>query len=83
MQLPAGTTGFDLTIVYGATIDPASFAVELNGRPLGGLGPSPGTSQTVTIPLSPGRNVLALSVAGTLADGRRASDRDRLTFTVG
>jgi hypothetical protein len=43
----------------------------------------PGTSQTVTIPLSAGRNTLAISVDGTLADDRTASDRDRLTFVVG
>jgi hypothetical protein len=34
-------------------------------------------------PLSPGRNVLAISVDGALPDGRTATDRDRLTFVVG
>lgn len=82
-QLPAGTSSADVTIVYGGSIMTGTFAAELNGRPFAGFSPAPATSQTVTIPLSPGRNVLAISVDGTLADGRRATDRDRLTFVVG
>jgi VCBS repeat-containing protein len=83
VQLPAGTTSFDVTIIYGAAIIPATFAVELNGSSFVGFSPVAGRSQTVTIPLSPGRNTLAISVDGTLADGRTATDRDRLTFVVG
>ena len=73
----------DVVFNFRLRVDQATFAAELNGGPLAVFSPAPGTSQTVTILLSPGRNVLALSVDGTLADGRRASDRDRLTFIVG
>jgi hypothetical protein len=83
VQLPAGTTGFDVTILYGDTIIPSTFAVELNGIPFPWFNPVPGTSQTVAVPLYRGRNVLLISVDGTLADGRTATDRDRLTFAVG
>ena len=62
---------------------PATFEVELNSSPSAGFSPSAGTSQTVTIPLSPGRNTLAISVDGAFVDGRTATDRDRLTFVVG
>lgn len=83
IELAAGTTGFDVTIVYGTAIDPATFRAELQGRPFGGFSPAPATSQTVRVPLEPGRNVLILSVGGALADGRAATDRDRLTLVVG
>lgn len=83
VQLPAGTTSFDVTILYGAPIIPATFEASLEGAPFTDFNPAPGTSETVTVPLGPGRNVLELSVDGTLADGRTATDRDRLTFIVG
>jgi len=81
-DLPAGTTTFDVVIYYGDTIDPATFQATLNGAPLGGFTPIPGTHETVTIPLGPGRNVLLLEVQGVRNDGRTATDRDRLTFIV-
>ena len=60
----AGTTSFPLTIVYGPTIDPSTFTFELNGGSFGGLTPVPGTTQTIYVPVSPGRNVLTFSVEG-------------------
>ena len=81
-DLPAGTTGFNVTIVYGATINPATFQASLNGAPFAGFNPVAGTSETLTIPLAAGRNVLLLQVDGVISSGRTATDRDRLTFIV-
>jgi len=71
-------------IIYGATIRPATFKVVLNRIDItSSFMPSPGTSETVEIPLSPGqRNVLVFTVDGELSTGRVATDRDRLTFVV-
>jgi PKD repeat protein len=71
VQLAAGTTSFSVTIIYGATINAGTLEVELNGSPFAGFSPAPGTSQTVTVPLSPGRNVLAISIDGTLPTAGR------------
>jgi VCBS repeat-containing protein len=81
-DLPVGTTSFDVAIIYGPTILPDTFQAELNGAPFLGFTPVPGTSETVTIPLSSGRNILLLLVDGVRFDGRTATDRDRLTFIV-
>jgi hypothetical protein len=81
-DLPAGTTSFNVTIIYGPTIIHGSFQAVLNGAPFFGFTPKPGMSETVTIPLSRGRNVLSLNVDGMRSDGRTATDRDRLTFIV-
>ena len=60
-------------------------AVLVVGAERAGLSPEAlaHVDERVTIPLSPGRNVLAISVDGTLPGGRTATDRDRLTFVVG
>lgn len=79
-DLPAGTTSFDVTIIYGPTIVPSTLQAFLNGAPFAGFIPAPDTSETVTIPLASGRNVLLLQVDGLLSTGRTATDRDRLTF---
>jgi VCBS repeat-containing protein len=81
-DLPAGTASFDVTIIYGPTIDPVTFEASLNKEPFDGFKPVAGTSQTVTIPLSPGRNTLVLKVDGVRSDERTATDRDRLVFIV-
>ncbi len=81
-DLPAGTTSFDVTIIYGQTIVAGTFQASLNGQPFAGFNPAAGTSETVTIPLSSGRNVLKLAVSGVRPDGRTATDRDQLTFIV-
>lgn len=81
-DLPVGTTGVNVTIIYGSTIIPGSFQAVLNGTPFFGFTPKPGASETVTISLSHGRNVLSLNVDGVRSDGRTATDRDRLTFIV-
>jgi large repetitive protein len=81
-DLPAGTTSFSVVIIYGPTILSSTFQASLNGEPFGGFDPRAGTSETVTIPLASGRNVLALQVVGVRADGRQATDRDQLTFNI-
>jgi hypothetical protein len=80
--LPAGTTSFALMIFYGAAIDPDTFTAELGRTDVGHLfSPEPGGMEVVRLPLETGRNVLVLSVEGTV-DSRTARDRDRLTFVV-
>lgn len=54
----------------------------LNGQPFTEFSPVEGTQEVVTIPLSPGRNTLKLSVEGLRSDDRFATDRDSLTFIV-
>jgi len=81
-SLPVDTTGFDIGIVYGDTIDAGTFQATLNGVPFTGFDPVTGTWETVSIPLDPGRNVLVLKVKGAKASGRTATDTDRLVFIV-
>jgi hypothetical protein len=80
--LAAGTSSFDVHIFYGSTILPATFQATLNGNPISGFTPIPGTDQTVTIPLASGRNTLVLRVDGVRTDGHIGTDRDRLVFIV-
>jgi hypothetical protein len=77
-----GTTSFPLTIVYGPTIDAGSFTSELNGESFGGFTPAPGTTETVYVPVVPGRNVLTFSVEGFASNGHLAKDKDRLVLIV-
>jgi hypothetical protein len=80
--LAAGNTSFPLTIVYGPTIDAGSFTSELNGESFGGFTAAPGTTQTIYLPVSPGRNVLIFSVEGVASNGHTGKDRDRLVLIV-
>jgi hypothetical protein len=75
-------TSFPLTIVYGPTIDAGTFTSELNGESFGGFTPAPGTTETVYVPVVPGRNVLTFSVEGFASNGHRARDRDRLVLVA-
>jgi len=82
-RLPAGTTNFEVFVIYGDTINPTTFQAVLNKKNVTGLfSPVQGGYETVTITLSPGRNVLLLKTDGVRSDGRTAADRDRLTFIV-
>jgi len=81
-ELPAGTTSFDVIIIYGPTIDASTFQATLNKQPFVGFNPVADTTETVTIPLGGSKNTLVLQVTGTRADGRPATDRDRLVFRV-
>jgi hypothetical protein len=53
-----------------------------NKDPFIGFHPLPNTSETVTIPLTPGRNSLKLEVKGLNDKGNTAKDMDELTFKV-
>ncbi len=83
-QLPAGTSAFELSILYGATTATASFSAVLNGVDISSVfNPSPDTMETVSISgLQAGRNTLVLKLDGLRSDGRTATDRDRLVFIV-
>jgi hypothetical protein len=83
MNLPAGTTSFQMVIIYGPTIIPSTFSATLEKANVTNLfHPAPNTSETVTIPLSRGRNSLFLKVDGIRTDGHTATDRDQLVFVV-
>ena len=69
---------------YASTTIPATFSARLNGVDITSLfHPQPGTFETVQLVfLQPGRNVLVLSIDGTVSSGRVATDTDRLVFIV-
>jgi len=80
--LPAGTTQYSMMVSYAPGLDVTSFTAELNGAGVASLfHPTPGGSETVLIPLGPGRNVLKLTARG-VANGRSVSDADQLVFKV-
>ena len=80
--LPPGTANFPLIIFYASSVLPASFAADLNGVDVTALfHPAAGTSETVNLPMAPGRNVLKLSIDGQLPT-RVATDSDRLVLQV-
>jgi hypothetical protein len=81
-QLPAGTATYDISLVYGLTIDPGTLSATLNGAPLAGFNPIAGGIENVTINLENGRNTLLFMIDGIRPDGHVATDRDRLTFVV-
>jgi hypothetical protein len=81
-SLPAGTSTFPLQVIYGATILPATFQATLNGVDVtSSFTPRPGAGEVVVLNFQPGRNVLQLSVDGTVG-GVLRSDRDRLVFLI-
>ena len=80
--LPTDTITYPLVLVYDRNIIPTSFKASLNGADISSLfQPTPGTSQTVNLTLTKGRNVLELSVDGNLSN-HVANDKDRLVFDV-
>ncbi|MBI2357532.1 MAG: hypothetical protein HYV04_01215 [Deltaproteobacteria bacterium] len=80
-RLPPGATSVPVLIFYGRSIKPVTFAAMLNDTNISSrFTPAPGTAQTVFVPLRPGPNTLVLSVDGTTAGGRVATDVDRLVF---
>ena len=81
-KLPAGTTEARIAINYGATVKPQTFAATLNGVDVtASFHPAPDAQEAVKLPVSPGSNVLKLSIDG-LAGRRTAIDSDRLVFDV-
>ena len=81
-DLPPGTGSYAVSIVYGPTIDPATFEATSNGENLTAwFHPAPGQSEVVEIPIRQVRTVLKFSVTGT-ANGRLATDRDSFVLQV-
>jgi len=80
-----------IALKLGATVDPATFRAELNGVDVTAafLTPTAGGADRVAFfevassPLACGRNVLAVSIDGTVpGTTRTATNRDRIAFTV-
>jgi hypothetical protein len=83
VSLPTDASTFPLSVAYGLTTVPASFSATLNGTDVSAqFHPQPGTFETVSIPLQPGRNLLVLQIDGSVSTGRIATDTDRLVFNV-
>ncbi len=83
IQLPAGTTSCDVTVVFGRTTNVATFTATLDGADITSqFRPMAGVVDTVPIPLGAGTTKLQLSIEGTTSSGRTARDTDTLTFIV-
>ena len=82
-EIPAGEMTFDLFIFYDLPVIPSTFEAVLNGQDITNLfSPVADKNEVVKLTLAKGRNVLILSVDGTLASERVATDKDRLVFIV-
>ncbi|MDH5785081.1 MAG: hypothetical protein OEZ16_05650 [Chromatiales bacterium] len=83
VSLPVNTTSYPLAVVFGSDITPASFSATLNGVDIGSqFNVAAGITSVVNLPLTSGRNTLVLSLDGLRADGRTATDTDRLVFII-
>ena len=83
-SLARKTTRVSLLILYANAVDPKSFGASLNGSDTSELfSPLPGGSEMVELPIHKGENVLAISIEGTLPDGKIVKDADKLIFVVG
>ena len=81
--LSAGARSATVVVSYGATTIPSSFTAVLNGTNVATLfHPAAGKTESVSLPVASGSNPLKLSIQGTLATGRVATDSDTLTFSV-
>ncbi|WP_018231199.1 hypothetical protein [Thioalkalivibrio thiocyanodenitrificans] len=79
-HVEAGTHEFEMTIHYHETIDPRSFRVTPERNQLRRLfNPRPGTSETVRIPLEPGKNRIELQVQSQFTPPGRATTPPRET----
>ncbi|WP_303902198.1 hypothetical protein [Thiohalomonas denitrificans] len=74
---------YDLVVVFGETIVPASFEASLNRSNITErFTVAPGGTAVVKLPLEPGRNTVVLSIDGERDDGRTATDTDQIIFVV-
>ncbi|MFO7599437.1 MAG: hypothetical protein R6X27_06460, partial [Candidatus Desulfacyla sp.] len=77
----ADTATYRIAVSYGSTVQADTFAAELDGIDItNSFNPIPGESESVTIPVQSGRNVLELSIDGMVDSGRIATDSDRLVI---
>jgi hypothetical protein len=94
-HLPAGSRELEMTIHYHESIDPRTFRVSPENNQLCRLfTPKPGTSETVRLPLKPGKNRIELQVqtqfvppgqqraSGSEAAGRGGVSMDRDVFVI-
>ncbi len=78
ISLPISVSSYPIAVKYGPTI--YTFQAVLNGLDITGFfHPGEVESETVAIPIYPGRNILKFKVDGTVG-GRIATDRDTLTI---
>ena len=81
-RLPAGTQAFSLIVFYSPRARPDSFSAMLDGNQITRMfHPTPGGFERVDIPIHPGRNLLVLTMAGTLPGGV-STDQDRMEFII-
>ncbi|RPI27335.1 MAG: hypothetical protein EHM61_08820 [Acidobacteria bacterium] len=82
VDLPAGSTGYDLVINCGLMVSPNTFSATLNGMDISALfKPTAAGREVVHLALGRGTNVLLLSIEGQVGS-RMARDSDRLVFRV-
>lgn len=80
--LPAGTFSTKVTVLYGTSVIPSTFQAVLEGTDVTSwFHPVPGGREAISIRPVTGRNVLKLSVRGSVG-ARSASDQDQLVFLV-
>lgn len=95
LHVDAGTGSIDLEIHYNEDIDPKTFKVTPQRHALKQrFNPEPGSSETVTIPLDPGKNRIELQVkrsfsppgksgeTGQDTAGRRGAENDKDVFVI-
>ncbi len=83
VNLSPETASYDLVVIFGETIVPASFEASLNRSDITDqFTVAPGGTAVVKLPLEPGRNKVVLSIDGERDDGRIATDTDQITFVV-
>lgn len=82
-ELPGKNQIFKIDIVYGDNILPLTFRAQHNGSDISHLfNPTPGKSESVTIDLSPEKNILTFSVDASLDGGILRGDTDYFEVIV-
>jgi hypothetical protein len=84
VTLPAGAEHAVLVLVVAPDVVPGSVRVRAGGHDLGAAAGAivPGSTKTLTLPLTRRRTVVRLRALGPRAGRRRLVDRDRLTLLV-
>lgn len=78
-----GSSVFHLVIVYDRRLNPSSFAATLNGNTIASLfHPQPNAIESVTVPLTRGRNLVQLSASGASKRGSSLTTTDSFVVEV-
>lgn len=81
-HLPLGTRVFSLVVFYDSRASSDRFSALLDENQITNMfHPAPGKFEKVDIPIHPGRNLLVLTMAGTLPSGV-STDQDRMEFII-